>query len=80
MKNELEKRYSTLEPEELIKIVNAPWEYSSEAIEVATSELRRRNLSSQNLLSSNKLSNIDLVKIALETDREDIIMRVRQRI
>jgi len=28
MKNELEKRYSTLELEELIKIVNSPKEYN----------------------------------------------------
>jgi hypothetical protein len=76
MKNELEKRYSALETEELIKIVNAPWEYSSEAIETATSELRRRNISPQNLLSSNPLSNIDLVKIALETDREDVVAAI----
>jgi hypothetical protein len=75
--NELEKRYSTLEPEELIKIVNSPKEYTANALEVATSELRRRNLSSQNLLSSKNLTDIDLVKMALATDREkdiDVIL------
>jgi hypothetical protein len=73
MKNELEKRYATLEPEELIKIVNAPGGYTTDAINLAVAELRSRNLSLQKLLSSNKLSNIDLIKIALETDREEYI-------
>ena len=71
MNNELERRYSSLEPEALVRIVNAPEEYTSEAIEAASSELRRRNIKSQDILSSGKISIIALAKIALETGRRD---------
>jgi hypothetical protein len=37
MKNELEKRYSSLEPEELLRIVNAPGQYTPDAVDLANS-------------------------------------------
>jgi hypothetical protein len=80
MNTELERRYSSLEPEELIRIVNAPEEYTSEAIEAASSELRRRNIKSQDILSSSKISTIALAKIALETDRREDIAIVSEEL
>jgi hypothetical protein len=80
MNTELERRYSSLEPEELIRIVNAPEEYTSEAIEAASSELRRRNIKSQDILSSSKISTIALAKIALETNRREDIAIVSEEL
>jgi hypothetical protein len=73
MNNEFERRYSSFEPEELVRIVNSPEEYTSDAIEAASSELRRRNIKSSDILSSSKISSVVLAKIALETNKiEDI--------